>query len=437
MITFLGNAREHLRESYWFIPGCMGLGAVLLAIASLAAEGEVSSSWLASSGWIYTRDPTGARQLLSTIGGSLITVTGVVFSVTLVALTNASAQFGTRILRTFARDSGNKVVLGAFVGTFLYCLLIMRTITGGPNGFVPHLSVLVAIALAMLCFALLIYFIHHVIRIVQADTVITALSNELNGTILRMFPSGLGDRGTPKPSSDTPSLSEFATPVLTGTAGYVQSIDNDAILKYGSENNIVVEIICSPGSFVFCGSTLALMTPSAGPEAVHSVAGAFNVGSERSYVQDVEFAFQQLVLVATRSLSPAINDQLLAMTCIDRLCETLVVLGRRELPSRFRADDKGTIRVIAPQIQYADIVGMAFSLVAEVSRDSAAVTSHLLCRIGYVLQNIQVSELRAALQSFASVLYSRSMQTLSSDADLGTVTRAYNTALRRRISKLA
>src|SRR4051812_32219546 len=108
----------------------MGAASLALAVLSLSFEKDLSSSWLASSGWIYTRDAEGARQLLSMIGGSLITVTGVVFSVTLVALTNASSQLGTRILRTFARDTGNKIVLGAFLGTFLYCLLIMRTITG-------------------------------------------------------------------------------------------------------------------------------------------------------------------------------------------------------------------------------------------------------------------------------------------------------------------
>ena len=329
MTTFLAKAHEHLSESYWFIPAGMGLGSVVLAVACLALEEKVTHSWLATSGWIYTRDATGARQLLSTIGGSLITVTGVVFSITLVALTNASSQFGTRILRTFSRDTGNKVVLGAFVGTFLYCLLIMRTITGGPNGFVPHFSVLVGIALSILCFALLIYFIHHVIRVVQADNVITALSNDLNGTIVRMFPSRIGDPNAPTSTFLAPSMSDSATPVRSCAAGYVESVDNEAILRCATECNVVVEIICSPGAFVFCGATLARILPNPEPEVANAVAGAFNLGTERSYVQDFEFAFQQLVLVATRSLSPAINDQLLAMTCIDRLCEALVVLVRR------------------------------------------------------------------------------------------------------------
>jgi uncharacterized membrane protein len=410
MATSFSKMRERIRESYWFIPASMGIGSVLLAAGCLAVEGEVTSSWLASSGWIYTRDATGARQLLATIGGSLITVTGVVFSVTLVALTNASSQFGTRILRTFARDTGNKVVLGAFVGTFLYCLLIMRTITGGPNGFVPHFSVLVGIALSMLCFGLLIYFIHHVIRVVQADNVITELSNDLNGTIARMFPSRIGDPAGPAPQFSAPSLHQSATPVIAEMAGYVESVDSDAILKGAVKNNITVEILCSPGAFVYCGSTLAVIRPECEPAVAQALARAFNIDSERSYVQDLGFAYQQLVLVATRSMSPAINDQLLAMTCIDRLCESLVVLGARQLPSRHRSDEDGHIRVVTPPIYYTEIVRIALSLVSEVSRDSAAVSSHILKSVGHVLEATEVPELRKALREVDRAAVSRAYE---------------------------
>jgi len=403
----------------------MGFGAVLLATFSLSIESDFTSSSLASSGWIYTRDASGARQLLSTIGGSLITVTGVVFSVTLVALTNASSQFGSRILRTFARDTGNKVVLGAFVGTFLYSLLIMRTITGGQNGFVPHLSILVAIALSMLCFALLIYFIHHVIRILQADNVVTALSNDLNSTMVRMLP--VEDDNPTRDSAEVPLQlgTEKPTEVVAQSSGYLESIDTAEILKYAQSADTTIQIACAPGDFIFCGSVLARLGVNGDQQLTHKIASAFNLESERSYVQDIEFAFQQLVLVAVRSLSPAINDQLLAMTCIDRLSEALELAERRQLPSRFQRDTDGRIRVSSPSLRYGDIVSMAFSLVSEVSRENAAVTAHILENIGRLLEQTHKSELRVAIQNLATDVHRRALQCLDSEVDRLTVQRAY------------
>lgn len=422
--TFFTKLRERLRESYWVIPAAMGSGAVILAAVSLGLETEFGSSSLAASEWIYTRDASGARELLSTIGGSLITVTGVVFSVTLVALTNASTQFGTRILRTFARDTGNKVVLGAFLGTFLYCLLIMRTITGGPDGFVPHLSVIVGIALSMLCFALLIYFIHHVIRIVQADNVVTALSHDLNSTVDRVLPQAADHS---KPAAHFSQIAtERCTHVPARSSGYLESIDIAAILKCAQRADTTVEILCSPGDFVFSGAVLAHVGVRDNQQLADNIARAFNLESERSYVQDLEFAFQQLVLVGIRSLSPAINDQLLAMTCVDRLCESLEAAGQRRLPAVFHTDSDGKLRVIVPSLTYSDIVRMAFSLMAEVSRENAAVTAHILEGLGRVLIRVQTPELRAAILSLAEEVHSRSVECLTSAVDRNTVEFAYN-----------
>jgi len=428
--TLLATLRERIRESYWFIPSAMGLGAFLLAVVSLALEGKVTSSWLSSFGWVYTRDAEGARQLLSMIGGSLITVTGVVFSVTLVALTNASSQFGSRVLRTFARDTGNKVVLGAFLGTFLYCLLVMRTITGGNNGFVPHFAVLVGIALSMVSFGLLIYFIHHVISIVQADNVITAISHDLNATIARMFPSQLGSPADNLSSSTVSSLLGQPAEVVTAPiSGYLESIDDAALLKCAAKGNLTIEIVCSPGEFVFCGSKVALIRPPRGPEVREDLQKAFSIAKERSYVQDIGFAFQQLVLVATRSLSPAINDQLLAMTCIDRLCESLALIGERQLPCRYRMDEDGNVRIVAPSFRYTEIVRMALALISEVASDSAAVISHILYSIGRTISVVDVPELQSALVSYAGELHLRALQSLTTEVDRRTVEGAYRNAI--------
>ncbi len=162
--------------------------------------------WVDKLGWIYTRGPDGARAVLSTIAGSMITVAGVVFSVTIVALSLASNQFGPRLLRNFMRDRGNQIVLGTFVATYLYCLLVMRTVQGMDGSqFVPHLSVTVAILMAVASLGVLIYFIHHVAVSIQAPELIANVAHELHEAIDRLFPEELGyaprKRRTSKPTS--------------------------------------------------------------------------------------------------------------------------------------------------------------------------------------------------------------------------------------------
>lgn len=127
----------------------MAIAAIALAFTMLTIDRAGASGLIEQLGWTYTGGPEGARSLLSTVASSLITVAGTVFSIVIVALQLASSQFGPRLLRNFMRDTGNQVVLGTFIATFLYCLLILRTIRSDQSGlFVPQLSVTVGIVLA-------------------------------------------------------------------------------------------------------------------------------------------------------------------------------------------------------------------------------------------------------------------------------------------------
>ncbi len=190
----LGSARlaqlwESLRTSYWFVPTVMTAGAVGLSFASVHLDQVVKAEWVRAVGWIWAGSPEGARQVLSTIAGSMITVAGVAFSITIVALTLASTQFGPRLLRNFVRDLGNQVVLGTFVSTFVYCLLVLRTVRGGDVAeFVPYLSVTLGVAFALASLGVLIYFIHHVSGAIQAEHLIASVADELEDAIERMFP---------------------------------------------------------------------------------------------------------------------------------------------------------------------------------------------------------------------------------------------------------
>jgi uncharacterized membrane protein len=138
--------------------------------------------------------PESAMTLLSTIAGSMITIAGVVFSITIVVLTLASSQFGPRLLGNFLRDRANQIVLGTFIATFLYCLLVLRTIHVEPNGYIPYWGTVLGLLLAVCSVGVLIYFIHHIAVSIQAPHLIASVSAELSSDVARLFPEGIGKK---------------------------------------------------------------------------------------------------------------------------------------------------------------------------------------------------------------------------------------------------
>ncbi len=405
------SLKEELRQSYWFIPSVIAACAAVLAQISIHFE-HVFSSVLGNYGWFYTRDAQGARQLLSTVGGSLITVTGVIFSITLVALTNASSGFGSRILRNFARDTGNKVVLGAFVGTFLYCVLVLRTVIGGEHAFVPNMSVLIAIILAVICFGLLIYFIHHVVEMLQSDNVVANLARNLEETLDRLYPERFGHSARQQCPPVPAEFDERSTPIASHTSGYIDSIDTTQLMNAAKESDAIVEVLGRPGDFVIAGATIARIYPGArnSDRMVRKLVDSFSIAPRRGYVQDLGFAFEQLQLVAIRALSPAMNNQILAMTCIDRVVQGLAYLGDRDLPSAFRVDNHGTLRVIAHPISHREAVALATNLIAESAAYSPSVTCHAIYRVLRAAEHVRSPDLCRELLAMAHSLGRRALQ---------------------------
>jgi uncharacterized membrane protein len=219
----------------------------------------------------------------------MITVAGVTFSITIVAVTLASQQFGPRLLRNFLRDFGNQVVLGTFVSTFLYCLLVLRTVRGSDDEeFVPHLAVTVGVILAMLSLGVLIFFIHHVAMSIQASRIIANVADDLEAAIDRLFPETLGEDAAEsadrlRASGDDSSNADGARAVKARTAGYVQAIDADALMSIAREHDLLVRVHARPGSFVRRGGVL--LTVATAPDQARPDDKAFTdvfvIGSDR------------------------------------------------------------------------------------------------------------------------------------------------------------
>jgi uncharacterized membrane protein len=411
MNTRIALVLDWLRTSFWFLPAAMAFGAAVLSMVSLTLDEAVKDSTVASAAWIYGGGAEGARALLSTVAGSMITVAGVVFSITIVALTLAASQFGPRLLRTFMRDRGNQIVLGAFLSTYLYCLLVLRTIrSGADQEVVPHLSVTLALLLAVLSLGVLIYFVHHVSASIQASNLIAAVSGELTLAIDRLFPECLGEEADATqqdvPTTASPDhLANSGGGVTAAASGYIQALDNDALLRLARTHDILVRLERRPGHFVADGTLLATVWPASKLDEALGwrIRKSFVTGPERTPTQDVEFAIDQLVEIAVRALSPGLNDPFTAMTCLDRLGDALVRLAGRRIPSPYRLEgDK--LRIIAEPVTFAGVANAAFNQIRQYGRSSVAVTIRLLETIGQVAEHARRQEDLSVLRRHAEMV---------------------------------
>lgn len=366
-----------LRSSFWFLPGLVVLASLALALGLVAADralgGAPAERWPA----LFLADADGARELLAVIAGSMVTVAGVVFSITIVALAQASTQYTSRVLRNFMRDRANQVVLGVFLGVFAYCLAVMRTITtDGDGGFVPLVAVFGGLVLALVAVAFLVFFIHHVAAGIQSGAIARGIAVDTLDTIDKVFPDPLdGDEAMP----DEGSARMRWHPVPAPGLGYIESVDLDALLDFARQHDVVVRMERSVGDFASPDRAIASIGSAGAPaaDAVDEVAGMFAIDSYRTIEQDVAFGIRQLVDVALKALSPGINDTTTAVTSLDYLSVILQRLaGRRIAPWPLRDGD--SLRVLPAGPGFERLLGLAFDQILENAHGNTTVLLRML-----------------------------------------------------------
>lgn len=426
---------EHMRATYWAVPSAIALVAVGVALLMIDVDQALTATFLNQLSWVYTGGPEGARAVLSTIAASMITVAGVTFSITIVALTLASQQFGPRLLRNFLRDLGNQVTLGTFIATFLYCLLVLRTVRGTDDEqFVPHLAVTVGVILAMLSIGVLIFFIHHIATSIQATQIIANVASDLDGAIDRLFPERIGHGGSveERASIETAAPSfDGAGSVLATHSGYVQAVDAMRMLAIARDSNVVLRIDARPGTFVRPGTPLASIISAALPPTGFddSLRSTFLIGSSRTGTQDLGFFIEQLVEMGVRALSPGINDPGTARACIDRLEQALCRVVGRKLPSAYRHDEDGALRVVARPITVGGMLDVAFTELSRYGRSSISVSCRLLDAMRDLAPFLDRDEDRVALARQAALVGDRSTAPPDNEMDRSQLASCYGEVL--------
>lgn len=438
MGTKFGKLLDSLHSSFWFIPTLMVVLAIGLSLITIGIDQQLEADIIGNLGWAYALGPNGSRAILSAIAGSMVTVATTAFSITIVALQLASSQFGPRLLRNFMQDTGNQIVLGTFISTFVYSLMVLRTINGvAENEFVPHIAVTCGIGLAIASIGVLIYFIHHSATSIQVDHVISRVGCELDEVIDRLFPQQVGrgasaHRAEPLTSDIPANFAHEATAIQATSGNYVQAIDTKQLMQIATETNILLQLQRRPGDFVIKGSPLVLAYPaeSGSKKLVKQINNAFVLGSQRTDQQDVEFSINQLVEIAVRALSPGINDPFTAIRCIDQLSAALCHLAQKEIPSAYRYDDQEKLRVIAEPVTFADITDAAFNQIRQYGQTSVAVTMRLLEAIAVIALFTYTKADRAALLRHANMIERGSQEGIPEELDRQDVKERYLAAVK-------
>ncbi|GAB6060328.1 DUF2254 domain-containing protein [Desulfonatronum parangueonense] len=418
----------------------MSSGAVALALITIVLKDPLAEFFELTMGWTFSGGAEGASAVLKTIAGSMITIAGVVFSMTLVALSLVSSQLGPRLLRNFMRDTPTQVVLGTFVATFLYCLVVLRTVrrveSPGDTVFVPHLSVTLAVLFAVLSVGVLIYFIHHVSVSIQANNVVTRVGKELLKTLDQLYPekrNGDASRTIEPPTPDfLDAISRKSQPVLAAGDGYVQFIDKNDLLEWAGEKDAIIRLEQQPGQYIVAGRPLARIWPEnkVTDQVAKRVNRAFALDRERTPSQDIEFAVLELVEIALRALSPSLNDPFTAIACIDQLSSALCRLAQRDKPSPYLYDDRRKLRVIAPPLRFSEITDAAFNQIRQNARSNVAVTNRLLETIATVASFARRPEDRATLLRHAELIVRGAREGLPEESDRWTVEEKYQGVVR-------
>lgn len=429
---------EKIRSSYWFIPAIMVVGAVALAFVTVDIDQSRIEDWPGIFGWITSGDPEEARSFLSTIAGSMITIAGVTFSITMVALVQASGQFGPRLLVNFMRDTGNQIVLGTFIATFIYCLLVLRSVRSAENlEFVPHFALLIAFGLSIFSVGVLVYFFHHIAIMLQAEHVISAVGRELEQAVARLYPDELTFAKFKHQLEQPGDLPEHldmddASAVTATRTGYVQAIDVDSLLEIAEKRDSVLRLMYRPGDFIAKGSVIAAAWPgTAIKDAVkEQIEAAFVLGQQRLRLQDVEFPVNQLVEIAVRALSPGINDPFTAMACVDQLASGLAQLVERSIPAGYRYGEDGELRLLTDALTFTGVIAAAFDQIRQHGRSDVAVTMRLLEAIATIAPHTRTREQRDVLSRQAEMLMRGSQDAIPEEYDREDIKRRYQQAMK-------
>lgn len=387
MHNFIFRRIAQLRQNYWFVPSMMTFGAVLLGIILPLIDTWLGSDWLRAIGFIRATGVDGARAILTTLAGATLGVAGVAFSVTIVAVSFASSNYGPRLIGNFMGDRTNQVILGVFVATFVYCITVLSTVHTSTDtsdtdldAFVPHISVYVALLLTLAAVGSLIVYIHHIPESINIMNLTAGIGNKLHRSIVRMLEEddkhGRDTQNASiEPWRDDPRSDDELT-IRAEAAGFIQQFDIEGLSNLANENGVQIILHRAPGDFLVAGEPIMSARPSRSDDTsiAKRMRDCYTQGANRTDVQDILFLSDQLVEVLGRALSPGVNDPHSAMLCLNWLRAGLVAFAQRAPAQPAGRHDP----VLYRRVTFQDILDRSFNEMRQYVAADRTATLHAL-----------------------------------------------------------
>jgi uncharacterized membrane protein len=354
------------------------LGLTGMLLSSAEESFPIVSAWVPRALFPSRADPQIAQIMLAAIASSIMTVVSIVFAILLMTLTLASMQFSPRILVSFVRDRVTQWILGVFLGTFLYCMAALPAARSLPEPFAPVATVTGALFLALASVIGLIYFIHHISRAVSVNHIVDRIARETEDVIDEIMPHKRGFGLRQEDMTFPPDKTEFA--VLNEHSGYICFVDSAGLLKLAKAYGLRIRVLRPVGHFVPSGVPLFTVSRKARltPERIAELRSAFVIGPMRTMQQDVEFGVLQIVDIALKAISPAVNDPSTAINCIDQLTRILIRWVGRAPPPTLLSGPPHVVRVIIPWMDFNHLLDTAFEQIRHYAASDIAVSLRLL-----------------------------------------------------------
>jgi len=356
-----------------------GVGAVLSWFEELHPS---IGGWMPRVLFLSHGDPQVAQVILAGIAGSIMTVVSIVFAILLMTLTLASMQFSPRIIVSFARDQVTQWTLGIFLGTFLYCMAALPAAHSLPRPFAPVTTVLGAILLAIACVGLLLFFIHHISQAISVNHIVDRIATETELVIDDVMPLARRPSGIEVGIQEDPRV--WTAPISSDVSGYIRFIDLKRLLILATYYRVQVRVLRRVGQFVPAGVPLLMANKGErlSDDINASFRAAFDFGPSRTLQQDVEFGVLQIVDIALKAISPAVNDPTTAISCVDQLSRLLIRFTSRQTPEAMLYDLQGVPRVSIQWIDSERLLDSAFEQIRMYSKGDIAVSLRLLRAFG-------------------------------------------------------
>ena len=405
---------DRLKVSFWFAPLVMTVAAILLARAMNWIDIRIPNEMLENNNLVLSGSVSELRTLLVTIATTVLATAGVVFTLLTLPLSTVAAQYGSRLLRLFLGDRITQLVLGMFVGTFVYCLAAATSVPPvevQPEG--PQLTATVGLLLMMATFGSLILLVQHISTMLQAPNIAAAAGAQLLDVVGTEIPDEVrSGEDLSQTGQGAPQLLVEAAgyPVCVRDTGYIQYIDPEYMLVLARESNLVIRLLHKPGHFVWSGTAVAQVWPAdrVDERLDEQIRHAFRLGNQRTPTEDVEYAVNQLVEMAVRAMSPAINDPFTAMTCLDHLRNGLALFAQRRKENPNLYDRDGQLRLVFEPVTFGGLLNAAFDMLRHASCDNASVLLHMLEVIDAIGQETKSPEPRQELLRHVGLIQAES-----------------------------